>query len=393
MENAIKKGFIYIFTNESLKYLKIGKTMLLPEDYAQELSEFEGIPSPFLVAHYRFFNDIDAAEEILHEKFKHLKINDQRDFFNVAIKNAIKIVDRLAFDKLCKDLGKDSVTESDFKRLENEYGYDHIRAEMREQNNIIDNYDVKALRRELKKEKAQHLQLQRVDESKTKDIRRLNNQIIGMTDEVKRKNAQMDKMKYELNCKINELEQLKQHFSENNIDFTVTGLMSESDLEKEFRYTNLKKALRNPSRVFRLEIINSELTEVPAQIAQLKNLQELCLWGNKITVLPEELGELVNMQLLYLSENELKTIPGEIFEMSNLIKLDLKKNSFTNIPPEINRLKKLKVLYLAYNQLTSLPEQIGELTNLEELDLKENPIHQEERDRIRKLLPKTQIRF
>ena len=59
----------------------------------------------------------------------------------------------------------------------------------------------------------------------------------------------------------------------------------------------------------------------------------------------------------------------------------------------INYLSNLKEFDLTYNQLTSLPESIGKLTNLERLDLRNNPMSDEEKERIKKLLPNTYISF
>ncbi len=53
----------------------------------------------------------------------------------------------------------------------------------------------------------------------------------------------------------------------------------------------------------------------------------------------------------------------------------------------------LHLLYLNKNQLRSLPKEIGNLTNLEWLDLDNNPISENEKNRIKTLLPNTNISF
>jgi Leucine-rich repeat (LRR) protein len=50
-------------------------------------------------------------------------------------------------------------------------------------------------------------------------------------------------------------------------------------------------------------------------------------------------------------------------------------------------------LGLSFNRLTSLPDSIGNLTNLKRLALNFNPISDEEKVRIKKLLPNTKIYF
>lgn len=63
------------------------------------------------------------------------------------------------------------------------------------------------------------------------------------------------------------------------------------------------------------------------------------------------------------------------------------------IPPEIGNLKNLEVLWLTKNQLKSLPQEICQLTKLKELGLTDNPILRKERKRIQKLLPNCKIEF
>ena len=70
-----------------------------------------------------------------------------------------------------------------------------------------------------------------------------------------------------------------------------------------------------------------------------------------------------------LSRKELKTVSKEIGNLKNLEELYLDNNKLTLIPPEIGNLKNLEELYLACNSLTSIPPEIGNLTKLEEFYL------------------------
>jgi hypothetical protein len=116
------------------------------------------------------------------------------------------------------------------------------------------------------------------------------------------------------------------------------------------------------------------LTEVPPEIGRLSNLQELYLYGNKLSSLPPEIGRLSNLQELYLYDNKLSSLPPEIGRLSSLQELHLYNNQLSSLPAEIGNLDKLEVLLLNFNQLSSLPTEFGDLANLQALWLNNNQL-------------------
>jgi Leucine-rich repeat (LRR) protein len=94
----------------------------------------------------------------------------------------------------------------------------------------------------------------------------------------------------------------------------------------------------------------------------------------EILDLTPEIGELSNLQVLYLWGNDLTSLPPEIGQLTNLRELNLGVNALTSLPPEIGQLVNLQTLDLGGNALTSLPAEIGQLTNLRELNLHTNPL-------------------
>ncbi|BAY07462.1 COR domain-containing protein [Calothrix sp. NIES-2098] len=123
-----------------------------------------------------------------------------------------------------------------------------------------------------------------------------------------------------------------------------------------------------------LDLRNNQLTNLPDEIVQLINLQSLFLWSNQLSSLPGEIIQLINLQLLDLSSNQLSSLPGEIEKLVNLQSLDLRNNQLNNLPDGIVQLVNLQSLDLSFNQLSSLPGEIVQLVNLQSLDLSFNQL-------------------
>ena len=117
---------------------------------------------------------------------------------------------------------------------------------------------------------------------------------------------------------------------------------------------------------------------IPAELGDLTNLQYLYLWGNNLSgAIPAELGDLTSLLVLDLARNNLSgEIPAELGDLASLWSLFLWGNKLSGeIPAELGDLTNLFDLSLAQNKLDGeIPEELGDLTNLEILYLNDNEL-------------------
>jgi Leucine-rich repeat (LRR) protein len=158
-------------------------------------------------------------------------------------------------------------------------------------------------------------------------------------------------------------------------------------------YRSMESALQNPEKVYKLNLSKKKLRNVPPEIYKLTNLKELDLSKNKIKELPAEIGQLQSLERLNLSSNDIIVIPDEIGKLKSLVYLGLNRNLIELLPPSIGQLSSLEILELWDNEIQAIPDEIGQLTKLRELELRGILFSDEEQNRIKALVPQTQVYF
>jgi hypothetical protein len=137
-----------------------------------------------------------------------------------------------------------------------------------------------------------------------------------------------------------------------------------------------------------------ELTELPKDIEDWKNVKEISLMHNKLSGLPENPSCPRLLALILNNNNKLKTIPPSFFDyMPALQILNLSRTSIRSLPESIVKLVSLKRLFLSYcHRFMRLSPKVGELKQLEVLDLEGTDI-MDLPEEIKKLTNLTCLKF
>ena len=120
----------------------------------------------------------------------------------------------------------------------------------------------------------------------------------------------------------------------------------------------------------------NNLTTLPESIGNLEKLKLLDIPSNQLTFLPITIGQMINLETLNLGGNQLTSLPNSIGDLEKLKILNLENNKILLLPDSITKLENLITLFINYNKLISIPESIGNLVNLEELDLSYNQLRE-----------------
>jgi Leucine-rich repeat (LRR) protein len=173
-------------------------------------------------------------------------------------------------------------------------------------------------------------------------------------------------------------------------------LLDSASLAEKKLYLSLNEALTEPEKTYKLCLGGQEISSLPEEITTLIYLQEINLSQNHLESLPESFCNLTNLQELIIPANGLKKLPENFPELINLMRLDISSNPDLNRESELKKiflLKNLVFLDLSYNNISSLPVNIPEMKKLKELNLAGNNLPEVEKARLTKLLPFVKIYY
>ncbi len=157
-----------------------------------------------------------------------------------------------------------------------------------------------------------------------------------------------------------------------NDNWDFSRIPTEEELTEWFGIT------LNAGFLQKLSLVNNNLNGIlPPELENLRNLEILELFENERLSgqIPPGLGNLPKLQNLTLGNNSHSgLIPSELGNLNLLTDLRLFGNSFSgSLPSELGNLQQLRGLYLERNLLTgSIPSELGNLQQLRNLHLYSN---------------------
>ncbi|XP_056162808.1 probable LRR receptor-like serine/threonine-protein kinase At3g47570 [Syzygium oleosum] len=143
-------------------------------------------------------------------------------------------------------------------------------------------------------------------------------------------------------------------------------------------FGEIPEEIGNLVNLERLFMSHNQLSgAVPSNLGNLRNLAILVLGDNNLAgTIPSSLGSLTKLIILYLSGNNFHgTIPSHLSNCRSLQWLDLSNSNLSGaIPPQLFGLSSLAIiLNLSQNHLTGvLPTEVGKLRALTALDISNN---------------------
>ncbi|WP_278591122.1 leucine-rich repeat domain-containing protein [Capnocytophaga ochracea] len=146
------------------------------------------------------------------------------------------------------------------------------------------------------------------------------------------------------------------------------------------RLNNLSKLPENIGSLSALQTIDiyNPITEVPASLMNLKQLENLKFEGAEFTDFPEQVFALPKLKSLIISQfdtkNKVKVLPDNFDRLPLLEELSLRNAALSEVPASVGRLPKLENVYFNANNLTKLPQALAENPRLTYVNINDNPL-------------------
>eukprot|EP01124_Arcella_intermedia_P016584 TRINITY_DN231_c1_g1_i1.p1 TRINITY_DN231_c1_g1~~TRINITY_DN231_c1_g1_i1.p1 ORF type:complete len:703 (+),score=164.63 TRINITY_DN231_c1_g1_i1:162-2111(+) len=122
---------------------------------------------------------------------------------------------------------------------------------------------------------------------------------------------------------------------------------------------------------------HNKLTSFPSELGYCRSLNYLSFRNNSLTLLPNSITQLTNLETLFLLYNNISYLPTD-FKLSKfpeLAILDFQYNSIDYLPDDFfEESSKFQELFACHNHLSTIPQSISLCTSITTLDFKKNRI-------------------
>jgi Leucine-rich repeat (LRR) protein len=138
------------------------------------------------------------------------------------------------------------------------------------------------------------------------------------------------------------------------------------------KISNIPETIGNCTFLEKIDLSNNYLTNLPDTWSTLDNLSFLALNGNRIKQLPPSLADCSSLRKLNLRNNKISTIPNSFGSSSSLKIIMGCNNAFKEIPNGLSGMTSLFMLYFRENTIKNIDSSVsvlGKLPNLRGLDL------------------------
>ncbi|XP_039161322.1 disease resistance protein RPV1-like [Eucalyptus grandis] len=160
---------------------------------------------------------------------------------------------------------------------------------------------------------------------------------------------------------------------ENNVESLRLQLSEKSSNLRSLELEGCSSLTRFPdlsasSTLRRLTIQGCQsLVEIDRSIGNLESLTRLDVESVGIRELPNSIGELKNLESLFLSRcYELRKLPDSIGRLESLLELDLSHTKIAELPDSIGNMRKLKAMRIGQSEIRRILGSIGMVERLEE---------------------------
>jgi Leucine-rich repeat (LRR) protein len=143
---------------------------------------------------------------------------------------------------------------------------------------------------------------------------------------------------------------------------------------KENKISSLPDDVGDFSQLTLLDCSFNNFTEFPKQLCKCISLYEIRFNNNKIVKLPKEIGQFTNIWTLDFSNNQLKKIPDEICNLKNVKQLNFCNNQLTELPLSIGTMTPLVILSVARNNIYEIQDGFFDNLKLGSLDISFNQL-------------------